>query len=126
MRRIALGIGIGLLLAVLPARGHNLPGTVHNQEHAITYAFCGHTFKPCAQGNGAVNVAIGESSSWWWKARCAEARNGQFLGCFQMGLNERRKYGNGAGVWNQARAAYRYFVDSGRDWSPWTCKPWGC
>ena len=44
-------------------------------------------------------------------ARCesgyrTSAQNGQYLGMFQ------------------ARAAYRYFVRTGRDWSPWSCKPW--
>lgn len=52
------------------------------------------------------------------------ARNGQYLGLFQMGASERRLYGHGWNVWDQARSAYRYFVASGRDWSPWSCKPW--
>lgn len=52
------------------------------------------------------------------------ARNGQYLGLFQMGSNERRLFGHGASAVEQARAAHRYFVASGRDWSPWSCKPW--
>lgn len=52
------------------------------------------------------------------------ASNGQYQGIFQMGSSERRIYGHGPGVWAQARAAYRYFVASGKDWSPWACKPW--
>ena len=51
------------------------------------------------------------------------ATNGQYLGLFQMGSSERRIYGHGWNPWIQARAAYRYFVASGRDWSPWSCKP---
>lgn len=51
------------------------------------------------------------------------ARNGQYLGIFQMGSFARSMYGHGRDAWSQARAAYRYFVASGRDWSPWTCKP---
>src|SRR5262245_35157929 len=52
------------------------------------------------------------------------ASNGQYLGLFQMGSSERARYGHGWNAWAQARAAYRYFVASGRDWSPWSCKPW--
>lgn len=62
-------------------------------------------------------------------ARCESgyrttARNGQYLGIFQMGESERRLFGHGETALQQARAAYRYFVKSGRDWSPWSCKPW--
>ncbi|HTK22925.1 MAG TPA: hypothetical protein VL264_01710 [Gaiella sp.] len=52
------------------------------------------------------------------------AQNGQYLGMFQMGDDERRLFGHGQSALEQARAAYRYFVRSGRDWSPWSCKPW--
>ena len=52
------------------------------------------------------------------------ARNGQYLGLFQMGSNERRLFGHGPSAVEQATAAHRYFIASGRDWSPWSCKPW--
>ncbi len=52
------------------------------------------------------------------------ARNGQYLGLFQMGSGERRLFGHGTTAIEQVRAAHRYFVASGRDWSPWSCKPW--
>jgi hypothetical protein len=54
------------------------------------------------------------------------ARNGQYENIFQMGYSERRHYGwhvAGSPAWMAARAAYRYYVASGRDWSPWECKP---
>lgn len=51
------------------------------------------------------------------------AKNGQYLGLFQMGSWERSKYGHGDTAIEQAIAAYAYFVDSGRDWSPWACQP---
>lgn len=51
------------------------------------------------------------------------AHNGQYLGMFQMGAYARARYGHGPDRLTQARAAYAYFVDSGRDWSPWSCKP---
>ena len=62
-------------------------------------------------------------------ARCESgvqttAQNGQYLGLFQMGSTERRTFGHGESAIEQAQAAYRYFVRSGRDWSPWSCKPW--
>jgi len=62
-------------------------------------------------------------------ARCesgvhTSAQNGQYRGLFQMGSNERQLFGHGESALVQARAAYRYFVRSGRDWSPWSCKPW--
>jgi hypothetical protein len=61
-------------------------------------------------------------------ARCesglsVNASNGQYLGLFQMGSYARARYGHGSTAMAQARAAYRYFVDSGKDWSPWSCKP---
>jgi hypothetical protein len=62
-------------------------------------------------------------------ARCESdfettAQNGQYLGLFQMGSSERRLFGHGPDALAQAKAAYRYFVHSGRDWSPWSCRPW--
>lgn len=75
-----------------------------------------HVFGP-RYGRAAVRVAHCESGL------DTGAKNGQFLGMFQMGAAERRRYGHGAGAWRQARAAHRYFRSSGRDWSPWACRP---
>jgi hypothetical protein len=50
------------------------------------------------------------------------ARNGQYLGLFQMGSYERQLFGHGETAHAQAVAAHRYFVRSGRDWSPWSCR----
>ena len=60
-------------------------------------------------------------------ARCESglsttAENGQYLGLFQMGSNERQLFGHGLTAIDQAAAAHRYFVRSGRDWSPWSCR----
>jgi hypothetical protein len=62
-------------------------------------------------------------------ARCESglstgASNGQYRGLFQLGSSERQLFGHGSSATAQARAAHRYFVSSGRDWSPWSCKPW--
>ena len=53
-----------------------------------------------------------------------DAQNGQYLGLFQMGSSERRLFGHGDSAAEQARAAHKYFVASGRNWGPWSCKPW--
>ena len=60
-------------------------------------------------------------------ARCESrlrttAQNGQYLGLFQMGSYERQLFGHGSSARDQAIAARRYFVRSGRDWSPWGCR----
>lgn len=78
-------------------------------------AICGVFGAYCSQ---ALRVAFCESGYNVW------ARNGQYLGLFQMGYTERKVYGHSWDAWGQARAAYRYFVASGRDWSPWSCRPW--
>jgi hypothetical protein len=66
----------------------------------------------------AVAVARCESRLLTW------ARNGEYLGLFQLGVSERQLFGHGESAVDQARAAHRYFIASGRDWSPWSCKPW--
>ncbi len=67
----------------------------------------------CAQ---ALRVARCESGLRTW------ASNGQYLGLFQMGAYARARYGHASDAYGQARAAYRYFRDSGYRWGPWTCK----
>lgn len=63
-------------------------------------------------------------------ARCesnldVRAYNGQYRGLFQMGSAERRRFGHHpTSPYAQATAARRYFDLAGRDWSPWSCKPW--
>lgn len=69
-------------------------------------------------GSDALRVAWCESGPWG-----TSARNGQYRGLFQMGYYERQTYGHGRCAEAQARAAHRYFVASGRDWSPWSCRP---
>ena len=62
--------------------------------------------------------------SWCESRHSVNARNGQYLGLFQMGSSERSRFGHGPNAWDQARAAYQYFMLSGHDWSPWSCRPW--
>ena len=68
----------------------------------------------------AISVARCETGGTFSPA----AQNGQYLGIFQMGHSERALYGHGPSAYDQAMAAWDYFVASGRDWSPWECKPW--
>jgi hypothetical protein len=59
----------------------------------------------------------------WCESRLdTSAQNGQYLGLFQMGSQERSLFGHGDSAHDQALAAHRYFVVSGRDWSPWGCR----
>lgn len=60
----------------------------------------------------------------WCESRLhTNAQNGQYLGLFQMGSLARELFGHGPTARAQAIAAHKYFVYSGRDWSPWSCKP---
>ena len=61
--------------------------------------------------------------AWCESGLTTTAQNGQYLGLFQMGSSERRLFGHGQSARAQAAAAHEYFVRSGRDWSPWSCKP---
>ena len=47
----------GMFILVEQARAHNLPGTRHNREHAITHAFCG-SLRPCPMGEKALEVGL--------------------------------------------------------------------
>ena len=111
-----------VLIATSDAPAHYNPGT-HNAVHAIQLAFCGKSNRECREGNEGISVAKCESSTYWYEGRPQEAKNGQYLGMFQMGKRERHTYGHGPDPWTQAYAARRYFMSSGRDWSPWECKP---
>ena len=70
-------------------------------------------------GHAAVTVAKCESRL------DLKAENGQYKGLFQMGSYERRHFAHGRyrTALDQTRAAYRYFKATGRDWSPWSCRP---
>ena len=60
--------------------------------------------------------------AWCESHLSTTARNGQYVGLFQMGSYERQLFGHGDSAHAQAIAAHRYFVRSGRDWSPWSCR----
>lgn len=48
-----------------------------------------------------------------------------YAGLFQMGRNERARWGHGADPLTQSQAAYRYFAATGFGWGPWDCQPDG-
>lgn len=84
---------------------------LQDPQKAICYVFGSY----CDQ---ALAVSWCEGRHYVW------AHNGQYLGMFQMGSYERGLFGHGNTPLEQAVAAHRYFVASGKDWSPWSCKPW--
>ena len=114
-------LGAALVLAILllvtgQGQAHFKPGTEHNRRHAITVAFCG-TIRPCALGNEAQQVAECESGPHIWPY----ATNGIYWGAFQFGPYARAVFGFAWNIWEQARAAHRYYVKA--HWSPWECQP---
>lgn len=119
-----------LLVLIMSSNGsaHYKPGT-HNAIHAIQKSWCGKSNRKCAEGNEAVSVAKCESAQYWSLGipHRAVGPNDELgnprLSMFQMGTRERRLYGHGPDPWKQAKAAHRYYVSSGRDWSPWECQP---
>lgn len=72
---------------------------------------------------GVRHCAAALEVSWCESRFNTDARNGQYRGLFQMGSWERRTFGHGHSAEAQARAAERYFIRTGRDWSPWSCRP---
>jgi hypothetical protein len=106
-----------VLFLLIVGTGHTAleHNRIAKQQTVAKTAIC-KVFGPHCQD--ALRVSWCESKWYVW------ARNGQYRGIFQMGSSERATYGHGSGAWAQARAAFRYFVASGKDWSPWECKPW--
>jgi len=94
------------------ARNRALLQVVHDPRTAIAVVF-----GPYA--GQALAVSSCETGGTYSTA----AANGQYLGIFQMGSHERATYGQGSTALAQALAAYVYFVITGRDWSPWSCRP---
>jgi hypothetical protein len=60
--------------------------------------------------------------AWCESGHQTTARNGQYLGLFQMGTYARQLAGHGDTAYEQAMAAFRLFLKTGRDWSPWSCR----
>jgi hypothetical protein len=131
MNRRLLPIAVLLvLIAAPPAAAHFRPGN-HNAVHAIQQVWCGRANVSCYESRRAVAVAKCEASAYYWYTlnRPTWAKNGQYLGMFQMGEGERKRWGHGPDPWSQARAAHAYWSYGearGYDgWQPWQCLPTG-
>lgn len=72
-------------------------------------------------GRSWVQAAI---VSWKEGSWHSWASNGQYQGTFQMGSYARSTYGHGPTLVHQVIAAAKYWRASGKDWSPWECKPY--
>jgi hypothetical protein len=107
-----------LIAAILIFPAATSAGRIESQQAGAKVVIC-KVFGPyCKQ---ALAVSWCESKWYVW----AGVGKHQYHGLFQMGSSERARYGHHpTNAWIQARAAWRYFVASGKDWSPWTCKPW--
>jgi hypothetical protein len=109
-RLLSAALLAAILLVVFAARSE---AGRYSRVHRAVCAVFG---RYCEQAMRVIRCETGGTYS-------VRARNGQYLGLFQMGASERARYGHGRTARLQARAAFRYFVASGRDWSPWSCRP---
>lgn len=110
MKRIVAIMCIAVSVAVTSAGATPAHENVAANKVAICQVFNRH----CGE---ALRVSWCESRWHTW------ARNGQYLGLFQMGSSERRIYGHSSTALGQARSAYAYFRASRYTWRPWSCKP---
>lgn len=107
---LAIAIFVSALTFIKPVQARTETQTV---KYAINLYWCGKIKKTCTAGKKALSVAWCESRFNMW------ARNGQYLGIFQMGTLERRIYGHAWNIWIQVKAAHKYYKDAG--WRPWAC-----
>lgn len=107
MRRVTFTIALALLLPAAAQARPRVPGPVFKAVR--TYW---HTRGERVEAFNIVACETGGTFS-------TNARNGQYLGLFQMGGWARARYGHGSTAYAQARAAHRYYMDSG--WSGWEC-----
>lgn len=116
---MTLLVSIAVLLGPTAAPTQKDHTGVERIKEAITWSFCGHHYRKCEDGETAKRIA-------WCESRYNRyAQNGQYLGLFQMGSNERYIYGHGWTAWLQAKAANAYQNVSG--WGPWNASRvcWG-
>ena len=109
---------VALLVRIHKLRGRLTPSTrsTPREGRSVRATICSVFGSHCSE---AISVATCESHLNIW------AVNGQYVNLFQMGYNERRRYGwhvAGSPAILAARAAYRYFLAAG-GWGPWQCKP---
>lgn len=112
MHRLLLAVACVLVCALTAVS--NVQAEEQRTTDSTKRAICVAFGRWCSQ---ALRVSWCESRWSIW------ARNGQYLGLFQMGSYARARYGHSYTAYGQANSAFRYFVSSGYDWSPWSCKP---
>jgi len=114
---IALATFCSMFALAKPAHSQTRPKML-TIKYAINLNWCGNIRKSCRAGHQAYEVAGCETGNTYdiW------ASNGQYKGLWQMGAHERKLFGHGWNAWDQAKAAHKYYIASGRDWSPWSCR----
>lgn len=119
MRRLVAMFSIVISMFVFTSVGQTRP-KMQTIQYAVNLNWCGHIKKSCSAGREALAVASCETGRTFdiWAGR----HKHQYWGLWQMGKSERRLYGHGWNAWDQAKAAHKYYIRSGRDWSPWTCR----
>jgi hypothetical protein len=96
------------------AEAHYNPG-LHNTRHAITWGFCGHTYRECAAGLEAKQVASCETGGTM--SVYARSSNGLWWGLFQQSSYS-RAFGQWRwNAWAQADSAYRAWRANGFCWT---------
>jgi hypothetical protein len=120
LRKLTLTV---FLLVVLGGATGQAAQATSNYQQALR-AVCYYFGANCATAMRIVKCETGGTYSPW-------SANGQYLGIFQMGSNERATFGHGNNVWAQAKAAKAYFdaeVKSGHNgFDPWLkYEPPGC
>ena len=117
LRKLAVLVAVCGLMALTQAATASADNVSKQRTKQIICQIFG---RYCKQAISVANCETGGTFSVY----AGEGKH-QYHGLFQMGSWERRTYGHGYDAWAQARAAYRYFVATGRDWSPWQCRPGG-
>lgn len=115
---VAVLITLGGAASTAQASNYNTSSNYAQVRKAVCYYFPGSL---CNQAMNVVGCETGHTYSVW-------AKNGQYLGIFQMGSGERGRFGHGNNAWAQAKAArayYDYEISIHQwGWRPWSCKPW--
>ena len=110
MRLVTVLVGVTLGFLVVVARGEARPPVPPDVFRAVRAYW-----KTPAERVKAFDVVACETGNTY----STTARNGQYLGLFQMGSFARARYGHSWSALGQARAAHAYWLDAG--WSPWSC-----
>lgn len=146
IRRIAAGAAILTISIITPTTAQAHQPTVKQCSRTATLTHNGgginawrakrakcikhsnaHRCNPTAPVRTAIRCAFGRHANAALRVAYCEsryntnARNGQYLGIFQMGSAERARFGHSNNALGQARAARRYFNLAG--WRPWACQP---